>query len=322
MRWPWTPRDEPQGEDVSENYRDETDDEQQDFLELGEGEGDEEEPELDEAQRAYVERQAQAREAALLEKVRTSLQAQGLDYTGDGAAIRDVNTFANKFGFGGQQQEQPRQPVAPAAAADPYEALGERPDPLYDEEGARKWDREYRAAIKAEAMAEMAPQLQQLQGMLAQTQVASATDRVKALFEKQGFGAVVEHPDFAGEFGQAILQQPMETWDDPAVLAGIAGWVIPRLKPVERQPQRPRDDAGRYTADEANQRSLRQVSAPRESGRPAAGPAQGMDATTRALAASQGMTPEEWLHYKELGPERSEAEHDDWVRRRTRSARR
>lgn len=319
--WERKPDEEQEETQTVERFDDVLDDDEQDPA-LDEGEADEEE-EVSEETASYTERIVEKREAALLAKVRASLQEQGLDWTGEGAAIRDVNTFAAKFGFANQQQEQPRQAAPPAETADPYAALGERPDPLYDEDGARAWDRAYRAAIKAEAMAEVQPRLQQLEGMLAQTQVENATDRAQRLLRELGHLSLADHPDFGQVFGEALIQskQPMETWADPAVLTGIAGWVIPRLKPVERQ-ERPRDEAGRYASEDAARRSLSQVSAPRESGRAAASPAAGMDATTRALAQSQGYTPEEWLHYKNLGSERTEAEHDDWVRRRTRSGRR
>ncbi len=107
MRWPWQASpDEEQEETAVERFDDVLDDDEQD-PEQGDEAG-EEEPELDDAQRAYVERLTGEREAQVRQEVRERLQAQGLDLTPDGAAIRDVNTFASKFGFGGQQQEQPR----------------------------------------------------------------------------------------------------------------------------------------------------------------------------------------------------------------------
>jgi hypothetical protein len=314
MRWPWQGRDEPQGDDV-ERFDDIVEDDPE--LE-GDDESAGDEEEVSEEARAYAERIAGEREAALLAKVRQNLQAQGLDYTGDGAAIRDLNAFAARF-VGQPAETQPERKPDVAATPDPYEALGERPDPSYEPEAARDWDRRYRAAIKAEALAEMAPQIQRMQATIAQTQVATATERVQRLLEDNGLGLLAEHPDFAAEFGQALLQQPMETWSEPGVLTGIAGWVIPRLKKLEGQRrEQPRGDDGRFEAD-ANQRSLRQVAAPRESGRPAGNPAANMDTVTRQMAARMGISPEEWAHLKET---ENLEQHQEWERRRARSGRR
>ena len=256
------------------------------------------EPEFTPEQQAYLERRTQERETAIRAEVRERLQAQGLDYGDGGAAIRDLNTFAARFGFAAGQPEAQQQQQAPTVPTDPFDALGERPDPTYDEDGARDWDRRYRAAIKAEAMAELQPQIQQMQRDIARSHVAAATAHAKQVLTESGFGVVADHPDFETEFSDALIRQPMETWGQPEVLTGVAGFIIPKLKPIQRQQARPRDGDGKFLAD-ANRGTLSQIAPPRETGRAPAGDGTQMDAEERRLAAVMGVTPDEYVFYKQ-----------------------
>jgi hypothetical protein len=319
FNWPWRKGEEQ--EPVADQY-DEQGDEGTGYEDGAEEQ--EEELELDAETAALVERKAAEREKAVEAKYREALKAQGLDLAGDRVAIRDMNQFATEFGFGQPPAQQPQQAPAPKeeAPADPFAAIGPRPDPSYDAEGFDRWqaarDQVLIQQAQQRAAEAMAPQFQQLQSMFAQTQVDRATDRAKEILRSSGLGALADHPRFDEAFGQAILEQPVERWGQAEILTATAGWVLPKLGPAPAAAaQRPRDERGQYTAQDAARQSLAQVSASRDSGRPAAPPAA-LDPEERRLAASMGMTDAEWRHHKQYDDYES---HRQFVARQQRQRR-
>lgn len=284
MRWPWSRQVDEENEDVSERFDDVLDDDEQD----GDGDGDEQEPELDEAQRAYVERQIEAGKVAAQAAADAALEAERARHRAE------LVEFARTSGVPAQPQQQQQQQQE---TSDPYAALGERPDPSYEPDEAREWDRRYRAVLTAETVAavqaQMQPVFQQLHQRQATSTVDDAVARTRAVLEEEGINWG-EIEGFDEAMRKTLLSQDMASWDDPTLLASYAMFTKRGLKPGKVE-TRPRGDDGRYAASDAQRRSLQQVAAPRDAGR-AAGE-QPSDAEERALAEMAGMTVREWRAY-------------------------
>jgi len=280
MRWPWQ-RDETQGEPELERFDDVLDDDERDPAgDEGEGGEEDEEPELDDAQRAYLEREAQKRVAAAQAAADAALEAERARHRAE------LVEFARTSSTTAQPTQQQQETV------DPYAALGERPDPSYEPDEAREWDRKYRAVMKAELLAEMQPQFQALQQRQATSAVDVAVARTRAVLEEEGLGGWADIEGFEAGIRETLLRQDMSVWDQPEFLLAAAGSVKRSLKAgrVETRPaDRSREDA--RARAEAQNRGLDQFSIPRDVGRAAPDTS---DPTERRMAEISGMTVAEW----------------------------
>jgi hypothetical protein len=285
MRWPWTPKGEEQGDEDVERFDDVLDDDEQDDA----GDGEEQEPELDETAQAYLERRLEERAAADAKAHREALEAVEARHRAE------LVELARTSGVPAQRPTTNDEPPV-----DPYAALGERPDPSYEPDEAREWDRKYRAVLTAETVAAVQAQMQPAFQQLSQRQATSAVDdavaRTRAVLDEEGanWGDIA---GFDAAMRETLLKQDMSVWDQPEFLFAAAASVKRSLKAgkVETRQDRSRGDDGRYAANDAQRRSLQQVAAPRDAGRSAG--EQPSDAEERALAEMAGMTVREWRAY-------------------------
>ena len=282
MRWPpWSRQaDETQGDDV-DRFDDVLDDDERDPAD-GEGEDEEDEaPEFDDAQRAYLEREAEKRVAAAQATAGEALEAERARHRAELVELARTSGTA----------AQPRQPQQPAAV-DPFEALGERPDPSYEADEAREWDKRYREAMKLSVLQELQPHFQALQQRQATSAVDVAVARTRAVLEEEGLNWA-EVDGFEPAVRDLLLTQDMSTWDQPEFLLAVAGSVKRKLKAGKiepRTPDRARERDGRARA-EAQRGALDQIGMPRDIGRAAPDTS---DPTERRKAEMSGMTLAEW----------------------------
>jgi len=247
MRWPWSPSEKEIDEVADERVDDELDYEDDEA-------GEDEEVSLDDFDdetRAKVERlQAKEREASdqRVATMRSIWQEQGLDITPDGkAVVADPNRFAGWMGGTGSP--------APAAAAAGEPEPEEMPDPYDDKPGYQAW---LKAQIRAEAKRmhdeDMKPILeaqQQQQQIFYSRETERALQTLPQALQQYNpmLTQVTEHPDFAGQFSQALQAIPLSQWREPVNLAQIAGVVATQLDYSKVSKQRPRSQqTGRYQA--------------------------------------------------------------------------
>jgi len=248
MRWPPWSRPEPEGETDVDRYDDALEGDEQDALLDEEGDEEEEEPEFDDSQKAYLEKQVAARASQLAEqqaKAIADLEARHQQ------ALIDLGA---RMGRGGDRETGRSGEGAPATAAPPEPAEPEMPDPSYDPAGFAKWltDRDERMAKRI--VEQVAPQFQQMRERVDTARTAaSATARAKEILGQYGAAQWAEDPAFDQHFEDALMDLPANQRESPQQLLALAAFVRGELgPPPPREPQQPRNPQGQFTpADRA-----------------------------------------------------------------------
>lgn len=262
MRKFWGRQDEE--EEPAAEAEDLEDVEEEDADDAAIAENDEEplEPEI----QARVDKLTSQRVEAEVKQYRDAARARGLDWTGNDFGVVDYGRAAQAFGFAGQQQQE-RAPQPIQQQQD--EETDEEPELdefTYDATQVKAWN----AWQVRQATKQLQQENQRLRRMQNEDRLDQAMDRAADAITKHAphLEALLEHPQFAETFREALATQQPELWRDPKNLARVAAIISVDLNPEDlpkREPA-PRDRAGRFTAGEERRRQLERLSPTRGAG--------------------------------------------------------
>jgi hypothetical protein len=226
-------------------------------------EEDDEEP-LEPEVQARVQAEARKLADAEVGQYREAARKRGLDWTGSDFGVVDYGRAAQSFGFAGQQQQAPA-----AQQAAPEEEEAEPELDVYDPDsvkGYTSWQvRQQTKALRDENA--------RLRNSVQAGALDQAMDRAADAISKHArhLEPMLDHPQFAQTFREALATQAPELWRDPKNLARVAALISVDLDPEElpkgdRGPDRSRDTQGRFAPGADQRRQLERLSPTRGQG--------------------------------------------------------